>query len=238
MSSSEQLRNNQEQHKLKNKYSKNDDKVVYIAQKKVEEYLGKRFENDFKENNFYIEFAKDISYDIMYSLIRENNIRHEFEDSCKERTIKPDGGILYLRRSDKKDYRKVLLIAEVKRQGTNDIRAQEGKPRQAQGNAIERLGKNLIGIRAMLNHEKITPFVCFGWGCDFDKKEDFVLSKIVMMNDFYPLNKMHIFKKDGNSDGNSYAPVSMFFRKPVWTQKEMFDIMKEIAETSFRYYVH
>ena len=30
-----------------------------------------------------------------------------------------------------------------------------GKPKQAQGNAIERLGKNLIGIKAMMNHERI-----------------------------------------------------------------------------------
>ncbi len=45
-----------------------------------------------------------------------------------------------------------MLIVEVKNQGMNDLRAVEGKPRQAKGNAIERLGNNVIGFRtAMVN---------------------------------------------------------------------------------------
>lgn len=56
----------------------------------------------------------------------------------------------------------------MKNQGTNDRRAREGLPRQAKGNAIERLGKNVIGLRAALMRESIFPFVCFGYGCDFE----------------------------------------------------------------------
>ena len=29
----------------------------------------------------------------------------------------------------------------------------------------------------------------------------------------------------------------MYFREAEWTEDEMFEIMKEIAETTFRYYV-
>jgi len=54
-----------------------------------------------------------------------------------------------------------ILIAEVKNQGTNDLRAKEGLPKQAKGNAIERLGKDLIGLRTALMRESIFPFVCF-----------------------------------------------------------------------------
>lgn len=93
----------------------------------------------------------------------------------------------------------------------------------------------------MMNYENITPFVCFGWGCDFDfENEDAktVMSKVVMMNEFYTLNKINIFKKDGNSNANDFSPVSMYFRKEKWSIEEMFDIMKEIAETSFRYYLY
>ena len=54
---------------------------------------------------------------------------------------------------------KPIVIAEIKRQGTNNEREKEGKPKQATGNPIERLGKNLTGIKAMMNHEKITPFI-------------------------------------------------------------------------------
>jgi type II restriction enzyme len=43
-----------------------------------------------------------------------------------------------------------VLIAEVKNQGTNDLRAEEGLLKQAKGNAIERLGKNLLGLRTAL----------------------------------------------------------------------------------------
>ena len=59
-----------------------------------------------------------------------------------------------------------------------------------------------------------------------------------MMNQFYDLNKIYIFKRDGNSDANSFSPVSMYFREEPWSVKEMFDIMKEIAETSIRYYLY
>ena len=60
-----------------------------------------------------------------------------------------------------------ILISEAKNQGTNDLRLQEGLTKQAKGNAIERLGKNVIGLRTALMRESIFPFVCFGYGCDF-----------------------------------------------------------------------
>ena len=54
----------------------------------------------------------------------------------------------------------------------------------------------------MMNYEKITPFVCFGWGwgCDFavDSPETLtVRSKIIVMNEFYNLNQIYVFKRDG-----------------------------------------
>lgn len=84
-------------------------------------------------------------------------------------SMRPDGGILSIvDRKTKKDY--PILIAEKKNQGTNDLRALEGKEKQAKGNAIERLGKNVIGFRAALLKESIFPFVCFGDGCDFSHR--------------------------------------------------------------------
>ncbi|MBP3562486.1 MAG: restriction endonuclease, partial [Treponema sp.] len=118
---------------------------------------------------------------------------------------------------------------------------QEGKAKQATGNAIERLGKNLTGIKAMMNYEKITPFICFGWGCDFaiDAPETLtVRSKIIVLNEFYNLNQIYVFKRDGNSDVNYFSPVSMFFREERWTIPEMFEKMKEIAEAAIRYYLY
>ncbi|WP_283272038.1 hypothetical protein [Spiroplasma sp. SV19] len=56
------------------------------------------------------------------------------------------------------------------------------------------------------------------------------------MNEFYPLNKTYVFKKDGSSGYNYFSPVSMYFREQMWSEDEMYDILKEVAETSFRYY--
>jgi len=49
--------------------------------------------------------------------------------------------------------------------------------------------------------------------------------------------RLNIFKLDGNSEHNKFSPVSMYFRKDEWSANEMFEIMKEIAETSLRYYI-
>lgn len=84
----------------------------------------------------------------------------DFAQPLKNSSMRPDGGILYLVDKEKNKY--PILITEVKNQGTNDLRAIEGKPRQAQGNAIERLGKNVIGFRTFLLNESIFPFVTFG----------------------------------------------------------------------------
>lgn len=239
MSQHESLRERTEQHKPKNAKSKIDDKDIYTAMGQVQDYLYARFDLINKYPNYSIIFEKDISIHYMIQMIKESKIRYEFEFAYSDRKIVPDGGVLYL--FDKTTNKKLpLVIAEIKRQGTNKERQAEGKSKQATGNAIERLGKNLTGIKAMLNYEKITPFVCFGWGCDFalDSSESgTVLSKVVMLNELYPLNKIYIFKKDGDSNHNYYAPVSMFFREKRWSIPEMFDIMKEIAETSFRYWL-
>ncbi len=62
-------------------------------------------------------------------------------------SMKPDGGILAIKSNKDKDLTYPILISEVKRQGTNDLRKSEGLRKQSKGNAIERLGKNLIGFR-------------------------------------------------------------------------------------------
>ena len=71
--------------------------------------------------------------------------------------MKPDGGLVYLVDKDMNKY--PILITEVKNQGTNDMRIANGLKPQSLGNAIERLGKNVIGLRTYLLNESIFPFV-------------------------------------------------------------------------------
>ncbi len=51
------------------------------------------------------------------------------------------------------------------------------------------------------------------------------------ISDIFILNRIFVFKREG------YSPVSMFFRVEKWEVKELFEIMKEVAETSIRYYI-
>lgn len=238
MANSEHLRENKNQHKPKNKESKIDDKIIYQAMKDVINYLKKRLETHLA--NYELIFKKEISFEEMIFISRQSGLRTNYDSTFINRTIRPDGGLIMLTKPNDPSYKKILLIAETKRQGTNDARVREGKRKQAQGNAIERLGKNLTGIKAMLNHEKITPFACFGWGCDFEwdyNEKSFVTSKLIMLNEFYPINKIYVHKQDGGNNQNTYAPVTMYFREKQWKIKEIFDILKEIAESSLRYYI-
>lgn len=238
MAKSQQLRTNTKQHQPKNKQSKVDDKKIHSAMNRCIIYLNERLKEYLE--GYVLHFDTKISYGDLMKIIKDGKTRNEFDSTFVKRTIKPDGGVIYLKKDDDTEFLKIVLISEVKKQGTNDLRQKEGKKKQAQGNAIERLGKNLIGIRAALNHHQITPFVCFGHGCDFKfdyGSDDFVMSKVSMMNEFYKLNRTYVFKQDGSSDRNHFSPVSMYFKEDEWTEDEMFGILKEIGETALRYYI-
>jgi len=155
----------------------------------------------------------------------------EFDYHFDRSSIRPDGGILHIqgKPGDKLTY--PILIAEVKNQGTNDLRAQEGLPRQAKGNAIERLAKNLIGLRTALMRESIFPFVCFGHGCDFEADSS-ILDRVSTMAMFGRLNSTHLHAEEGAR----FSRGSFYFRPQRWSVDEMVQIMKDIAERSILYY--
>ncbi|MCR5060184.1 MAG: hypothetical protein K6A80_04015 [Saccharofermentans sp.] len=369
------LRERWEQHKPKNDISKFEDKTVAQAATRVMDYILTRFNYSFDWESsqdgivYDLEYSPEIKLVDMIKFICNRGYRkwEDFDHSFDDKEIKPDGGVIYLLKirineivddggNKSEDFEIIerfpLVIAEVKHQGTNDKRAEEGKSAQATGNAIERLGKNLTGIKAMMHYESITPFICFGDGCDFmldsetemlrdyykeaaekfaedmsdkccneissldpkkasssskviqiikkafydfAKKNDnlkksdiykdtvmlalaedltsqFVASqdaslfrteetknrlkevcidtiinrlrnssrtvraKVFTLNEFYSLNRVTVFKKDKSLDDGAFAPTSMMFRYSPWTEDEMYDHMKEIAETSFRYY--
>ncbi len=161
------------------------------------------------------------------------DLRHRFPDvsfcRCHDTSfMTPDGGILSLIGKDKVRY--PILIAEKKNQGTNDLRVREGKPRQAQGNAIERLGKNVIGFRVRMLHEAIFPFICFGDGCDF-AEELSILDRVRTIAMFGELNHEHLF-----TEGDRFNRGTFYFRVPEWTFSEMKDRCLSIAERSVYYY--
>lgn len=230
MALSDDLRRNREQHKPKNTLSKEDDRHVSEAMLRVIAYLETRM--DLTSLGYRLEYTKRIFLHELIDMIRSYEKRTEFALPVAETSfMKPDGGILLLRSESDPAFKRIVLAVEVKRQGTNDKRLAEGKAIQSRGNAIERLGKNLIGFRAALQYEKVTPFICFGWGDDF-KDDSSINDRVITMNEFYPLNRTFVFKREG------FAPVSMFFREREWQPDELFERMKEVAETAIRAYVH
>lgn len=179
------------------------------------------------------------------SLVHENqwylsdivkDLNRTFPDVCfyyhfDTSSIRPDGGILYIKGNPGDALKYPILISEVKNQGTNDLRVREGLPRQSRGNAIERLGKNLIGLRSALMRESIFPFVCFGYGCDF-ATDSSILDRVSTMAMFGHLNKTYLH----NEEGGRFNRGSFYFRENEWSVDEMFTIMLDIAERSILYY--
>lgn len=154
----------------------------------------------------------------------------EFHYHFETSAMKPDGGILSMLDND--GTARPILITEVKNQGTNDLRAAEGKPRQAKGKAIERLGKNVIGFRTAMMSEAIVPFVCFGYGCDF-ADDSSILDRVSTIAMFGPLNTANVVNQ---GESGSFNRGSFFFRVEKWTVNEMAEVMYEVASRAIHYY--
>lgn len=183
-----------------------------------------------------VELAVELHHEREWKLIdvcaRLEELFPEVEFTCffKSSTMRPDGGILSVK--DKGGVLFPILIVEVKNQGTNDLRRQEGKPKQAKGNAIERLGKNVIGFRTAMLSEGINPFVCFGYGCDFHHTSS-ILDRVVTIAMFGPLNQIHLANEGTQGQFNR---GSFFFQEESWSAEAMSDVMWTIAERSVYYY--
>lgn len=203
--------------------SKKQETDIIIALKEVVDKINKHYLVELAH------FSKWSLKDIVKKL-RECFPNIEFHYFFESSNIRPDGGILFMKSKKGKLY--PILIAEVKNQGTNVLRLKEGLKEQARGNAIERLGKNVIGLRAAMSPESIFPFVCFGFGCDFATNSS-ILDRVVTIAMFGKLNKTYL-----HNEGNKviFNRGSFYFRDEKWTVKEMVNIMYDIAERSILYY--
>src|SRR3546814_3164911 len=161
MANSERLRLNKNQHVVKNLLSKGDDKKVVEAMMHVIEYMNTRF--PLKDMGYRPDYVDRITLRELTDIISSYETRFEFSALSKEGSfIKPDGGILLLKKEDDTSFQRIVLAVEMKRQGTNDQRAPEGKGKKSQGNEIERLGTNQIGFRSELQDQRMMNVVCFG----------------------------------------------------------------------------
>lgn len=162
--------------------------------------------------------------------LREHYPDVEFSNCFISSAMRPDGGILSVLGRDGVAH--PILITEKKNQGTNDVRAREGKAKQSRGNAIERLGKNVIGFRTAMKAQAIFPFICFGDGCDF-ADDSSILDRVVTIAMFGTLNVENVHKLGAAQE---FDRGSFYFRVAEWTEEEMFERSLSVATKSLYYY--
>ena len=207
-----------------NTRSKGQEKAMVRALRTVEAQLKAKFQG------IRLHHITEWKLRDVVEKLRANFPMVDFHYFFASSAMRPDGGILSL--VDKNGQPYPILIAEKKNQGTNDLRALEGKRKQARGNAIERLGKNVIGFRTAMKTESIFPFVCFGDGCDFDDDSS-ILDRVVTIAQFGQLNVEHLHNQGSN---NEFDRGTFYFRCGEWTEEEMADLSFKLAEKSIYYY--
>lgn len=211
------------------------DTIINVSSKKMENVLIKALVNVVaklqKDSDHNFTHEKIVYLKDIVQKLRAIYPNIDFTNHFHNTYLQPDGGILYL--VDKSQNKWPILISEAKRQGTNDIRKEEGLEKQSKGNAIERLGKNLIGFRMWLSSEDIFPFVVFGEGIDFDS-ESSILDRVSTMAMFAPLNQLDADILKGSS---KFSRGSFFFRVEPWEIGEVEKICYQIASTSIDYYL-
>ena len=151
---------------------------------------------------------------------RSFNIDYDYS----RRSLQPDGGVIWM------DDTYPILISEMKRQGTNDERVAEGKKKQAVGNAIERLGKNLKGFECLYENDDIMPFICFCWGCDV--VDGTFLGKLYTLNSFNELNIIYDTPTKARN-----RPFSCLLKEDTpFNLEEMVFAMLQIATSAIYYF--
>ena len=238
-SKSSKLRKNKKQHTKKNVYSKNQDILIQNSVKRVKEYIEKKFD---------IEVTHESR---LYNKEIEKNLG--IEGSCKKSSyIKPDGGFLSINVNGKKC---IILTSEQKRQGTNDQRILEGKKKQSNGNAVERLAKNVSIFDTLFSKEDIYPFACFMQGCDFNQNECNILDRVRGITKFIlEFNKINLhwvesIENNLRTGGSYFVETHSMYeminakkenREPIlgnFTENFMYEIMCEISCSSVEYYL-
>jgi type II restriction enzyme len=207
-----------------NTRSKGQEKALMRALRQVETRLGDTFPG------IRLHHATEWKLRDVVDRLRRDFPKVDFHYFFPTSAMRPDGGILSI--VDSKGNLYPILISEKKNQGTNDLRAAEGMIKQAKGNAIERLGKNVIGFRTAMKTETIFPFVCFGDGCDFDDDSS-ILDRVVTIAQFGKLNVEHLHNQGAN---NEFDRGTFYFRRGEWDENEMAELSVAIAEKSIYYY--
>ena len=233
MTLSDSLRNRSDQHGLKNRTSKFQEKDMTVSIESTLSWLQTEYPN------YEFGWQKKLMLKSIYSILRNQyGLTDIYLENVKDTTfITPDGGFIYVVINGVKYF---LLIGEQKTQGTNDKRLSEGKKRQALGNAVERLGKNLNGLDLLFIKEEILPFVTFLQGCDFHETET-IGNRVITIFKGLKKNSINVVKDVIGRGGCYYMRGHKWdegtYGESDWTVEEMTNIFKKISQLSMEYYI-
>ena len=113
-----------------------------------------------------------------------SSINPNYKPQNIKSSIRPDGGILCMNNIP-------VLVTEAKKQGTNTLREKEGKPKQAQGNAIERAHKNYNELKNIFDNYPFFPYLIFAYGCDFCTGSS-IIDRCAAMTYYDSYNTLHV----------------------------------------------
>ena len=187
---------------------------------------------------------KSIQYkDIRKLAIKNGLSRNKIEEYYSgNNRIDTDAHIIYLTiKSGENIIKKPIYIGEIKKQGTNDRRFEEGKDKQAIGNAAcDRIPKNYLiaGDFCYLCDKELFPYTVYLHGCDFS--DDYITSttKSKLHPFFGELNKLNpFFNKDFLLYMNSKRGGSCFYQKDNFTYEQLYNICFECCEMCLKYYI-
>lgn len=153
------------------------------------------------------------------------DIKISYTPENKRSHIKPDGGRICLIHGDEKLF---VLSTEAKYQGTNDKRKKEGKPKQAMGNAIERIYKNFSEIKILCSKLGCFPYVAFIYGCDFHPGSS-ILDRLDALTGYWPRNVDYTLDK--------YQRMTVYVREKPFTYGEVYNKLKKISNNIVNYYI-
>ncbi|VEU81636.1 EcoRI family type II restriction endonuclease [Mycoplasmopsis arginini] len=143
-----------------------------------------------------------------------------FSSNFDSTFICPDGGIIYVIDPNDVTKKYPILISEMKTQGTLS---------PAKGNAIERLGKNVIALRTFLANEQIIPLVVFCSGSDFSSNS-IILDRLATIAQFAPLNQINLF------NGTFVSSGSYFYNESNFKFDDMYKICYKIATRALLFF--
>lgn len=142
----------------------------------------------------------------------------------KRSGIKPDGGVLMVEiECNGRLQRMPVVISENKKQG-------DGKD-QAKGNAVERLGKNVLFCQTLMRAEEIMPFIAFCYGEDF-RRGSTIIDRVRPIAQYGPANTINVYKDNYNQGG-----VTWFHKVKPFCGQEMYQAVYAVAEKALKYYL-